>query len=1020
MKLSNVCIQKPVLAIVLSLVLLVLGIIGFRGLEVRFFPKLTLPIVSIWTEYDGASGPLMESQVTTPIENALASVDGIQYMNSYSYTGWSGVYVQFKLGGDLESQAAQVRDSVSAAQSKLPENAYAPSVTVGTTGNPIIAIGFTAKNKTPAEIRDYVSRNVEPVLRQLTGVGWIDIQGASSYAMRIWLDPQKMASLGVTVTDINSAITANNIYFSAGSVIGPTRSYSLVSNTRLKNANDFSNIIVKQTATGTVRMKDVATVKLGFTSLNNYPMRIDGKNGIMLMVYPLQDANPIKVANEVTQSIEHLKSQLPQGIQAKTSFDLSKFLSGSINETFLAIGEAIILVILVVYLFLGSVRAAFIPIITIPVSLISVFFIIKMAGFTINIMSLLAMVLAIGLVVDDAIVMMENIHRHIERGMSPMQAAFLGSKEIGFAIVAMSITLVAVYAPVGFIEGFNAEVFKEFSFTLASAVVISGFVALTLSPMMCSRILLPEQKMSSMSQWIDTKFNKLSLIYQRLLEQLLQRRVIVIAMFLGFAAAGVGLFSIIHSEFLPQEDYSMMNINIASPDGSSMSYTDSYAKKIEAIIGKIPEIKSFSTQVLRSSTVIRAVMKPYSQTGVSTQQVIAKLNPILDKIPGVNAIAQIPAVVNYGSDDGSDLTLNFMTTGSYQDLVAPINNMMNQLKSYPGLMNVQTNLNFNSQQYSIEVDRDLAAAVGVSLQDIANTVSAMMSGNHITDVEEGNESYPVMVQMPPAVLKNFDAVKQLYVESSNTDANGDSGVKMIPLSSLITLTPSIGQGTFTHFNRMRSGSITAILAPGYTESQIVKYVQQHVSAVLTPTVRYAFSGKAQQYLDSSGSMAGIVLMSFIFIYLVLSAQFGSFIDPFVILLAVPLSMVGGMFALWCAGGTLNLFSQIGLVTLIGMISKHGILITQFINDLREKGNEINQAILKAAAIRFRPIIMTTLAMIFGTLPLVLAIGSGSSGRNQIGWVIIGGLIFGTFFSLIVVPVAYSYLGRLKKITVTDE
>ncbi|MCH9644674.1 MAG: efflux RND transporter permease subunit [Gammaproteobacteria bacterium] len=1024
MKLSHVCIRQPVLAIVLSLIIVVLGLIGFQKLEIRFFPKLQLPIVTVTTYYDGASPQLMESQVTTPLENALSAVDNIQFISSSSTTSYSTITIQFLLGGDLEAEAAEVRDAVSGEQSLLPADAQAPSVYVGVVGNPIMALGFTATNKKPAAIRDFINRNIQPKLNQLPGMGWVSVLGASDYAMRIWLNAAQMAAEGVTVTDVKNALTANNIYFPAGSVQGPNRVYSIVSNTRLKNAEEFANIIVKQTSTGTVRMKDIANVDLGFTGLYDYPMRINGKNGIMLMVDPMQNANPITVANEVTDAMKNFQVTLPPGMHASVNFDLSHYLKSSINETFIAIGESILLVLIVVYLFLGSFRAASIPIVTIPVSLIGVFFIIKLLGFTINTMSLLGMVLAIGLVVDDAIVMMENIHRHIEAGMTPMQAALTGSKEIGFAVVAMSITLIAVYAPIGFIQGYNAELFKEFAFTLASAVVISGFVALTLSPMMCSRVLLAEEKMSRLSQWVDKVFNSITQSYQSILKGALKFRFIIVLILIGVAAVGFIIYRTMNSEFIPQEDYGVMNIGIVSPTGASMQYTDRYTKYIEKILHKIPQIKNFSTQVAVSSTTIRAVMKPWGERHITTQQVIAKLNPILSRIPGVTAVAQIPDVVNYG-EQGSDVTLNFMTTGAYQELLGPINKMMRNLRNYAGLLNVQTNLKFDSQQYSISINRDLAAALGVNIQDIADTVSAMMSGNHWTDVESGSYSYQVLVQMNKEDLRNFNAVKQLYVSATNPfdttlssgSSNTDSGSppNMVPLSSVISLTPSIGQGTLRHFNRLRAGAITAILAPGFTESQVIEHIEKVLPTVLNPNVNYAFSGKAEQYIESEGSMASIMVLAFVFIYLVLSAQFGSFVDPFIILLAVPLSMVGGLFALWLGGGTLNLYSQIGLVTLIGMISKHGILITQFINDLRKKGKDMQQAILEGAAIRFRPVMMTTAAMVFGALPLALATGPGSVGREQIGWVIVGGLVFGTFFSLIVVPIAYSYLAKSVKL-----
>ncbi|WP_423062555.1 efflux RND transporter permease subunit [Candidiatus Paracoxiella cheracis] len=1020
MRLPEICIRQPVLAIVLSLVLVVLGIVGFHHLELRFFPKMQLPVVTVRTEYEGASSALMESQVTTKIENALAGVDNVASISSSSWQGGSSVTVLFRLGGNFEEEASSVRDQVFAIRDKLPTDAQPPTITVGTKGNPVLGIGFIDPEKKSPDIRDYVERSVQPLLRQLPGVGEVDILGASDYAMRIWLDASKMASHGVTVTDIKKALTANNIYFPAGSIQGPKRNYSIISKTQLENANAFSNIIIKHTNGGTVRFKDIGHVELGYRSLYNAPMRINGQNGIELMIKPLQDANPITVAQEVKSELTLIHKNLPPVMSASVNYDASMFLKSSIDETFWAIGEAVILVILVVFLFLGSARAASIPIVTIPVSLMSVFAVISLLGFSINIMSLLGIVLAIGLVVDDAIVMLENIHRHIEQGLTPFQAAIKGSREIAFALIAMGLTLVAVYAPVGFVQGFTAGLFKEFAFTLAGAVVISTFVALTLSPMMCSRVLLPRTSDTGFVVYIDRLFLKLSTVYHRFLKMALNRRKFVVLGLIVIAVIGYGLFKSLSSELIPKEDIGLIQVSLTAPSGASLNYTDQYAEQVEAIIRKNPAVKSVMTQVWSDGTNINVTLKPWGQRKLSTSQVVQQLNPQLAQIPGVDATAFVPDVVDYGLQ-GSDINLNFMTSeGAYTDLLPSIDGMMKILKHYPGLIDVQTNLKFNTQQYAITIKRDLAAVLGVNIQDIADTVSAMMSGNHWTDVQAGNKSYEVIVQMEKKYLENFDALKKLYVRTSS-DVNGDAtgSTKMIPVSSLINLTPMVGQGTLRHYDRFRSGTISARLAPGYSESQAINYIQSHIQGVLKPGVSYAFSGKSQQFLESSGSIIGIIVMSLLFIYLVLSAQFGSFIDPFVILLAVPLCIVGALLSLKITGGTLSIYSQIGVVTLIGLITKHGILITQFINDLRKKGANIQEAIIKGATIRLRPILMTTSAMVFGALPLALAHGPGSIGRHQIGWVIVGGLIFGTFFSLIVVPIAYSYLGQFKRIKLLD-
>lgn len=994
----------------LSLVLLVLGFVGFNRLELLFFPRLVLPVVTVYTHYQGASAELMESQITTRLENAIAGVDNVESLSSNSWTGASSITVQFRLGGDFESEAAQVRDKVSAQRQYLPSDADAPTITVGVKGGELIDVGIIDKSRNSQDIRDYTESYIQPIFRQLAGVGQVDIDGASDYAMRIWLNSEAMAAKGITVDDVKSALTANNIYFPAGQIEEPDRNYSIVSNTQLKNAADFNKIIIRQNQYGTIRLSDVANVKLGSRSLTESPMYINGVEGILLRIKPLQSANPLAVAGEITKSLAQLQHNLPPGMQISVVYDASRFLRSSVMETFKAIGEAVVLVILVVMLFIGSFRASLIPIVTIPVSLIGVFGFIYLLDFSINIMSLLAIVLAIGLVVDDAIVMMENIHRHIEQGMSPLDASLKGSKEITGAVIAMSLTLVAVYAPIGFVQGFTAVLFQQFAFTLAGAVVISAFVALTLSPMMCSRVLPPGQLQNKFADKIDRVFSVVTRSYQALLLVCLKGKYIVVMALVALALFGVFIFHTLSSEFLPQEDFGVFNVSVTSPTGANLAYTMRYMQSIEAIIKKFPEVVKVLNQITTGGANMGGTLEPWGKRKTTTQELLTKLNPLLARVPGVDASAFIPDVVNYG-EQGADISYNFMTARDYEDLLPSIDAMMTKLKAYPGVQDVQTNLKYNSQEYAITLYRDLAAELGVNIQDVADTVSAMMSGNHWSDVQSGNRSYQVIVQMQEQDLKNFNGIKKLYVRSA---ADSAGTTHMIPVSSLIKLNPTIRQGSLTHFNRMRSGYITARVAPGYTESDVIKYIDSIAPQVMTPDIRTAYSGKAQQFLESSGKMAGLVLMSFVFIYLVLAAQFGSFLDPLIILIAVPFSMVGGLLFLKIGGGTFNLYSQIGLVTLIGLISKHGILITQFINELRKQGHDMRSAILEGATIRLRPILMTTAAMVFGTLPLAMATGPGSIGRHQIGWVIIGGLLCGTFFSLVVVPVMYQFLGGLKR------
>lgn len=1005
MKLPEVCIKHPVFATVLSLVLMVIGLVSYQRLELRFFPELTQPIVYVSVYYEGASQQTMETSVTKQIENALAGVDNIEAIYSGSANAWSRFTILFRPGGNFQEEANEVRNKIYGIRDQLPTDVHPPTVTVGGSGQELLHVTFIDPNKTAGQIRDFIERNVSPLIRQIEGVGSVGIHGASEYAMRIWLNSAAMAALNVTVTDVKTALETNNISFPAGAIQNPWRNYSIISRTQLKTVKDFADIIIKQENNRIIRFKDIATVKLGNLSLQDAPMRINSKPGIDVDIRPLRTANPIAVANKVKKELKTIKTNLPESMQMNISYDASLFLNSSIHETLIAIGESILLVILVVLAFLGSLRAAIIPIVTIPVCMIAVFSVMLLFGFTINTITLLAMVLAIGLVVDDAIVVLENIHRHIEEGLHPLQAALLGSKEIALPVIAMTLTLAAVYAPIGFAQGFTAEIFKEFAFTLAGAVIISGFTALTLSPMMCSELLQAKTHDTKAVHFIDHIFGKISTFYQKTLQTVLLKRVIIILVLLGIAVFGFIVFKTLASEFLPKEDMGLIQTSISTPSGSNLNYTNKYTKLVEQLFAQTPEANNYYANVGSGSATLAMTLKPWQQRKRTSMQIVKELSPKVARIPGIEASISVPDPVAYGLG-GHDISFNIMTTGSYADLRKPTEQFMQILRQYPGLQHVDTNLKYDSQQYALTINRNLAAITNVNLQDIANTVQAMLGGQHITDVQAGTRSYPVMVQMQKSDLKNFIGFKKLYVRNANN--------KMIPLASLVKLTPVIGTPTLSHFNRMRNSIIMANLAPGYTESQAINYILSLTPKILGPGFHHAFDGKARDFLASQGGITTIFILSFIFIYLILSAQFGSFIDPFIILLAVPLCIVGALFTLKISGGTLNVYSQIGLVTLVGMITKHGILITQFANNLRAQGMPLEKAIVKAATIRLRPILMTTSAMIFGSIPLAFSSGPGSVGRNQIGWVIIGGLFFGTFFSLIVVPIAYSYLGKLKK------
>lgn len=1010
MRLCEICIERPVFATVLSLALIIFGVIGLINLEIRYFPKVDYPIAAVSVNYSGASPSLMENEVTEPLENALINVKGLEQMSSKSSYNSTSINLTFSDGTNMITAMGDVRDQVSSARNQLPDDIDPPNISEGGVASPVLNVGFLDPNLTPAKIQDYVSQNIQPLLQKLPGMGAIWLYGSGSYAMRIWLSPEKMAALNVTVTDVENTLENNNIDFSGGSIQGPERTYSLVANTKLTDVDQFKNLIIRDTDNQMVRMQDVAKVELGSSSLIPSPMRTNGISSIDMEVRPLDTANPITVANEAKVVLSKLK--LPAGMTMQITYDQSDYLKSAILESVKTLLIAIGLVVLVVFIFLGSIRASLIPIVTIPVCVIAVFGIMLLVGYSINVMSLLAIILAIGLVVDDAIVMLENIHRYIEQGLKPYEAAFKGSKEIGFSIVAMTLTLAAVYAPVGFMNGFSAKVFQEFAFTLAGSVLISGFVALTLSPMMCSRVLKPAQTVSKLEHVVDQLFEKLNQNYRSVLGKLLDQRFYVICVLILIGILGYFVYRVVPQEFIPKEDIGFFELDITSPPGSTISYTDGFMKQFEKIYAANPGIQNYLSFINSGNAINFIITKPWEDRKNETSQIMNEVLAQIDQIPGVIVKGNLPDPVSYGNGtDGDAIQIKIMTpTQNMAELSRTADKVIHLLKNYPGVRSVDTDLKFDNQVYEIDFQREAAAAYGVSLQDVADTLSVLMSGKHVTDIEHNGVNYNVKAQMQMSDLSTFGALNKIYVRSSNTDARGNP--VMVPLSNLISMKTAVRQNNLYRYNRMDCATITASQSPGYSLGQIVSYLNTQLPALIPQDQNYTYTGLIDAFAKSSGVMTNLFLLSIIFIYLVLAAQFESFVDPFIILLTVPLCIVGAMVTLYITGGSLNLYTNIGLITLVGLITKHGILITQFANQRLIQGESLLNAIQNAAVIRLRPILMTTFAMVLGALPLALAHGPDSHSHAQIGWVIVGGMIFGTFFSLVVVPVAYFYLAPL--------
>jgi len=1012
MHLSEICIKRPVLAIVLSLVLVVIGIMGYTYLDTRFFPKFEQNSIIITTHYPGASSQLVELSITTPLEQAISGIQGINTIQSQSYQSVSSITITLTSKMDVDKIANQIRDKVELARSQLPNNLDAPQVQVGWDDMDLMDVGVVDPKQNVNMLRDYLERYVINQIQQIPGIANVYVVGANPYAMRIGVDPQKMAARGLSVDAVETAIKNSNIELPAGEIKGDMINYPMTAETKLSSAAEFNNIIIKNSDGNLIRVKDIGHAVLGEDTGDQSIVKINGQPGVFLSIYNTADANPIDAARDVNHLLNQIAKQLPFSMKIVHSFDSSTYMRESVHEVYVSIIMSILCVITVIFLCLGQWRTVLIPIATIPVCLIATFGLMYFLGFSINVITLLALVLSIGLVVDDAIVMLENIYRHIEQGAKPFVAAITGSKEITFAVIAMTITLAAVYAPIGLMQNQASSIFQSFAFTLASAVLLSGFVALTLSPMMCARLLKhkdtpsPSKQSHGYTYWLERGYERLTQAYQKLLTAILKKRLIVLLCAVGIAVGGYFLLKHTPMAFVPSEDMGLIVAQVNSPTGASIATFTTKLQQVSDIFLKNSDVTSIIAVAdtnPKSFNGIFATLKPYNQRKFTAEQASVSVNQQIKQIPGLDAASFPPS---FGSSMQAQITFSLMSSGTYTDLYHTAQNLLDTLKTYPGFTNLQSNIKFDSQQYNLTVNRELAGQLQVSINDIDNTLAALLGGSQISTFDMDGKNYNVTIQAQDQDLHNLNSLNQFYVNNAQN--------KLIPLTNLVHSEPTLSQVVLPHFNRLRSTEISAQLAPGYGLGTVVPYLQQVLPHILDSHTKYAFTGMADNMLNSNSSMGLIFLLALVFIYLVLAAQFESFLDPFIILLAVPLSIVGAILSLKIIGGTLNIYTDIGLVTLIGLVSKHGILITQFANKLQEQGLSIQEALIKAATTRLRPIIMTTAAMIFGALPLLLSSGASSASREQIGIVIIGGLFFGTFFSLVVVPVTYSYANQLKQ------
>jgi len=1007
MTLPEICIRRPVFATVLSILVILVGLISFSRLSVREYPRIDEPVVTVETQYVGASAEVVESQITKILEDSLAGIEGVDVMTSTSRSETSQITVRFRLSRDPDSAAADVRDKVARVRAKLPDAVDEPVIAkVEADAFPIMWLAIAAPNKSQIEVSDYVNRYIKPRLSTLPGAADVRIFGERKITMRVWLDTGKLAGYRLTPADVEDALRRQNVEIPAGRIESQNREFSVLSQTDLQTPEQFEAIVIRDVASYPVRIRDIGRVEVA--PLDERVIgRYMGSTAVSMGVIKQAVANPLDLSKAVRKEVALINENL-KDMKIEVVYDSSVFIDESIKSVFHTIVEAILLVALVIFFFLRNFRATLIPLVTIPVSLIGAFTFMYIMGFSVNTLTLLAMVLAIGLVVDDAIVVLENIYRHLEAGMARLDAALLGAREIAFAVIAMTITLAAVFAPLAFQTGRTGRLFIEFALALAGAVLVSGFVALTLSPMMCSKLLKHETKHGKLFNTIEHGFERLIANYQRALDWALHHRIYVViaAVLIGSCSIVLGLA--LRQELSPTEDRGVIFGFVSAPEGSTVRYTAENLKKLEDIYRSVPETQAYNA-LAGFPTVADGIaigrLKPWDERTRKQQDITASLMPRFQEIPGVRAFPTNPPSLGQ-SPRSRPVEFIVMTQAPFEVLQKYVDVMIAEASKNPGLQNIDSDLRLDKPELKVTVNREKISDVGASVDVVGRTLETMLGGRQVTRFKKDGEQYDVIVQVAERERRSPTDISDIYVRGKNNE--------MVQLSNLVVVRESVAPKNLNHFNRIRAATITATLAPGYAMGDALTFMQATAKRVLPVTAQTDLNGLSREFRDSSNEIYFVFLLALAFIFLVLAAQFESFIDPFIIMLTVPLAVTGALLALWLVGGTLSIYSKIGLVTLVGLITKHGILIVEFANQIQAKGKSVIDAVEEAAVLRLRPILMTTGAMVLGAVPLAIASGAGAESRQQIGWVIVGGMLLGTFLTLFVVPTAYTLLARSHK------
>lgn len=1003
---TDLFIKRPVLSIVVSLLIFLLGLKSISSLDLRQYPKVENTVITITTIYPGASAQLMQGFITQPIQTAISSADGIDTITSSNTVGTSTIKAKLRLNFNSAVAFTDILAKVNSVSNQLPQGSQSPVITK-TTGSSValLYINYSSDKLTSSQIYDYLLRVVQPQLQSVPGVSSADILGGNPFAMRVWLKPEKMAALGVTTEDINRALLTNNYQSAAGELRGQYTLLSLNVHTDLHSKKEFDNLVVKQNKTKLIHLRDVANIELGAERYSS-AVTFNGKPGVFIGVNALPSANPLTVIEGIRSALPIIEKTVPPSVKQTIVYDSTKFISSSIDDVLKTLFEASLIVVIVIFLFLGSLRSVIIPVVTIPLSLVGVCFVMYLLDYSINLLTLLAMVLAIGLVVDDAIVVVENIHRHIEDGLSPYEASLKGAREIAGPVITMTVTLAAVYTPIGLMGGLTGALFKEFALTLAASVFVSGLVALTLSPMMCSKILRHVPNEKSFAHWIDVQFTKVQKFYSGRLSAVLKYQPVVLVFGAVVLVSVYFLYALTPKELSPQEDRGFLFTVTNAPSYANVNYLQKYTKEINGILEKYTERAAhfiIDGVPNENGGFAGLVFKPWSERKRIAKDIQPLVQNEYNKIAGIKAfIFSLPDLPT--GNDGMPVQFVIKTTEDYKTLYKVSEELrMKALKS--GLFMVaNSDLTFEKPQLETQIDALKASNMGISMQQIGDTLGTLLGGNYINRFSIEGRSYKIIPQLPDGARDNPSDLTRVRIRALNG--------MLVPLGNFVTFKNSSQPDALNQFQQLNSATISGIMMPGQAPSVGLDFLEKTAKEILPSTMLYDYSGDSRTMKAEGNALVYTFGFALIMIFLVLAAQFESFRDPLIILVSVPMAICGALIPLNLGASTINIYTQVGLVTLIGLISKHGILMVEFANQLRAKeGLGIQEAIERAAAVRLRPILMTTAAMVMGVIPLIIATGAGAASRYAIGVVLATGLTIGTLFTLFVVPTIYM---RVKK------